>query len=110
MGSSWRGFVNSIEGYAGPMMLLIKHRYRDLYDHQDYGLIGAYIPGQLCDYANYQLDADTTLFTIYPKVRLLPAWRGKGGENYVYFNAKTIPHSIHKAGLGFGGNTFESWR
>jgi len=111
MGSSWRSFVNCIEGYDGPMLVLIRHIYKKPSKKiNEIGIIGAYIPSQVGDYSNYQGDSDTCLFSILPKIHFMPAWKGKGGSNYVYFNIKTIPHSIHKAGLGFGGNNHKNWR
>jgi len=103
-GASWRGFANSIEGYDAPMLLLISHKYKTTIGADDQvGLIGAYIPTRLGDYSEYQGTHETSIFSITPKVRFLPAWKGKGGENYVYFNARANNKADKKAGLGFGG-------
>lgn len=44
------------------------------------------------------------IFSFLPSLRAYYAYKGKGGQNYVYLNTKKISNSKYVTGLGFGGN------
>lgn len=111
-GSNFNRLAFAVVGYTAPSIILIRHYYKDVdSDKTVRGIIGAFVPGPWKDELAYQGNSSVVLFTLLPQVKFYPAYKGKGGNSYVYLNTRKMPaNSKFKVGLGFGGYDFREFR
>lgn len=109
-GSSFNRLAFSLNGYNAPTFILIRHIYKTTDGKSHRGLLGAYVASPWKDEIGYWGDNNVYIFSLLPRIRFLYAYKGKGGNNFVYLNTKKIPNSKYRAGMGFGGADFKDFR
>ena len=101
-GFSLQKLVQSALAYEGAMTLLIKSGSGHI--------LGAVLGEGLRDKAEFYGTSSTYLFTFVPAFRTFRSTSSSAEANFVYCNTKILKSTKYPAGLGFGGNTQDSFR
>lgn len=109
-GSSFNRLANALVGYSAPSFLLIRHSYKTTDEQTHKGIIGAIVDCEWKDELGYWGTTNTCILTLLPRIKFMYAYKGKGGNSFVYLNTRKISNSKYGCGLGFGGSQFKDYR
>lgn len=96
-GLSFNRLQNSLLGYGGPTLLIIK-------EVEGGGIFGAFTSTKWKETKDFYGNSDCFLFQLQPNVKVMRP-RGRGGNNFMYCNSESRSRGYdgQAHGIGFGG-------
>ncbi len=97
-GLSFNRLQNSLLGYSGPTLLIIK-------EVEGGGIFGAFTSTAWKENKDFYGNSDCFLFQLQPNVQVIRPRGGRGGTNFMYCNSESRSRGYdgQAHGIGFGG-------